>query len=70
MLKRFSLSRGSRRYKLTKVVYLFKPSGRSLNEYYTMLRGFWEELDAMNELPRIATGAKDVTRVLNALLKQ
>ncbi|KAJ8433489.1 hypothetical protein Cgig2_018023 [Carnegiea gigantea] len=42
----------------------------SFYKYYAMLRGIWEELDAMNELPRITTGAEDVTRLLNALLKQ
>ncbi|KAJ8428822.1 hypothetical protein Cgig2_021077 [Carnegiea gigantea] len=62
-----SKSLRSRKYKLIKVVYLFKPSGRSLNEYYTMLRGLWEELDAMNELPRITTEADDVTNFLKCI---
>ncbi|KAJ8449705.1 hypothetical protein Cgig2_001361 [Carnegiea gigantea] len=68
--RRFSLSQGSRKYKLIKDVYSVKQDGHSVSKYYTVMRGIWEELNAMNELPRMTTIAEDVTRFLNALLKQ
>ena len=67
--RRFSLSQGSRKYKLIKDVYSVKHDGHSVSEHHTVLRGIWEELNAMNELPRMTTVAEDVTRFLNALLK-
>ncbi|KAJ8436759.1 hypothetical protein Cgig2_030117 [Carnegiea gigantea] len=68
--KRLSLSQGSRKYKLIKDVYSVKQDDTSVSDYYTLMRGIWEELDAMNELPRITTVGEDITQFLNALLKQ
>ncbi|KAJ8440248.1 hypothetical protein Cgig2_001583 [Carnegiea gigantea] len=65
--KWFSLSQGSRKYKFIKDVYSFKQDGSTVSEYYKMLRGVWEELDAMNELPRITTMAEDIANFLNFL---
>ncbi|KAJ8438024.1 hypothetical protein Cgig2_030005 [Carnegiea gigantea] len=58
---------GSRKYKLIKDVYSFKQDDSTVSEYYTMLRGVWKELDAMNELPRITAMADDITNFLNFL---
>ncbi|PWA99850.1 hypothetical protein CTI12_AA002610 [Artemisia annua] len=50
---RFALSNGSHKYKLNKETYGIMHSGRSISEYYTNMKCVWEELDSMNELPRI-----------------
>ena len=42
----------------------------SVSEYYTKIRGIGEELDAMSELPTIASMTEDITAFLNALAKQ
>ena len=67
--KRLSLSQGSHKYKLIKDVYSVKQDGTSVSDYDTLMRGVWEEHDAMNELPRITTVGEGITQFLNALLK-
>ena len=47
-----------------------KQNGCSVSEYYTRMRGIWEELDAMSDLPRITIVAEEVVNFLQALAKQ
>ncbi|PWA40785.1 hypothetical protein CTI12_AA524710 [Artemisia annua] len=64
---RFALSNGSHKYKLNKETYEIMQSGRPVSEYYTNMKCVWEELDSMNELPRIVNITNEVAVFLNAL---
>ena len=67
---RFALSNGSHKYKLNKETYGIMQSGRSISEYYTNMKCVWEELDSMNELPRIVNITQEIVVFLNALNTQ
>ncbi|GKA58807.1 cysteine-rich receptor-like protein kinase 8 [Tanacetum coccineum] len=67
---RFSLSAGSRKYKLNKDTYELTQSGCSVGEYYTKMKCVWEELDNLNTLPFITTNTPEITMFLTALNKQ
>ncbi|PWA63000.1 hypothetical protein CTI12_AA355130 [Artemisia annua] len=67
---RFALSNGFHKYKLNKETYGIMQSGRSISEYYTNMKCVWEELDSMNELPRIVNITQEVVVFLNALNTQ
>jgi len=68
--QRFSLSNGARKYKLNKDLYALRQNTNSISEYYTQIKGIWEELDAMCDLPRINGASEEVTNFLQALAKQ
>ena len=70
MEKRFHISNGSRKYKLNKDVYALKQNNCPISEYYTRMRGIWEELDAMNDLPRLTIETTEITNFLQALSRQ
>jgi len=67
---RFAVSNGSRKYKLNRDIYNLKQNGDSVNEYYTKMRGVWEELSAMNDLPKFTSVNEEVTNFLQALARQ
>ncbi|GKC86067.1 cysteine-rich receptor-like protein kinase 8, partial [Tanacetum coccineum] len=50
---RFSLSNGSRKYKLSKDTFGISQQGSYVSEYYTKMKCVWEELDSMNNFPRL-----------------
>ncbi|PWA80700.1 hypothetical protein CTI12_AA114230 [Artemisia annua] len=67
---RFALSNGSHKYKLNRETYGIMQSGRYISEYYTNMKCVWEELDSMNELPRIVNITPEVAVFLQALNTQ
>ncbi|KAJ8426546.1 LOW QUALITY PROTEIN: hypothetical protein Cgig2_002066 [Carnegiea gigantea] len=64
--RRFAVSNGARKYKLNKHVYNLK----QINEYYTWMRGIWEELSAMNDLRPFSIVTDEIISFLQALAKQ
>jgi len=68
--KRFAFANGSRKYHLNKQTYSLKHDGQSISYYYTKMKGAWEELESMSDLPCITTNAKDVTQFLAWIHKQ
>ncbi|PWA74850.1 hypothetical protein CTI12_AA247640 [Artemisia annua] len=67
---RFSLSNGSRKYKLSKECFEIQQHGGSVSEYYTKLKCVWEELDSMTVLPRLMTVTPEMSGYLIAVEKQ
>jgi len=68
--QRFSLSNGSRKYRLNKEIYEVKQNHGPVSEYYTKLRCLWEELESMSQLPKISVMTEEVTLFLQAWTKQ
>ena len=68
--RRFSLSDGSRKYKLNKDTYEITQSGGLIGEYYTRMKCVWEELDNLNVFPVIGNVTNEVSVFLTALSKQ
>lgn len=68
--KRFSLTNGSRKYKLNKELYETKQNGKKISEYYTRMKIIWEELESLHTLPTITTITTEVNAFLTSLNKQ
>ncbi|PWA54908.1 hypothetical protein CTI12_AA431400 [Artemisia annua] len=68
--KEFSLSDGSRKYKLNKDTYEISQSGGSVGEYYTKMKCVWEGLDNLNVLPVLSVMTPEISTFLTALNKQ
>lgn len=67
---RFSLSNGSRKYKVNKDIYELKKNNTTISEYYTQMKGLWEEVNAHNELPKLTEITSKISEFLKALAKQ
>ncbi|XP_074355693.1 uncharacterized protein LOC141695336 [Apium graveolens] len=65
--KRFMLTNGSRKYKLTRGLFVVKQNGMSVTEYFTALSSIWEELESMNILPSVKSTTAEVTALLKAI---
>ncbi|KAK1404014.1 CCHC-type domain-containing protein [Heracleum sosnowskyi] len=62
--QRFSLTNGSRKYKLSKDLYDIKQGNLTVNDYYIAMRTIWEELDSMNGLLAVSNPNEEVTKLL------
>ncbi|GJU13567.1 retrovirus-related pol polyprotein from transposon TNT 1-94 [Tanacetum coccineum] len=67
---RFSLSNGSRKYKLSKDTFVISQQGSSMSEYYTRMKCVLEELDLMNNFPRLVTITPEISVFLSVVEKQ
>lgn len=70
LARRFELSNGSRKYKLTKELFGITQNKMSVNDYFTKISSLWEELDSMNILPTVTTATVQVTALLKAIETQ
>ncbi|XP_021735117.1 uncharacterized protein LOC110701794 [Chenopodium quinoa] len=62
--RRFSLTNGSRKYKLNKDLYETKQQGKNISEYYTRMKAIWKELESIHVLSVIT----DITSEVSAFL--
>lgn len=67
LAKRFSLTNGSHKYKLSRDLFNLKQNGAKVHEYFTSLSSLWEELDSMNGLPTVDIMTPNVTKLLMAI---
>lgn len=65
--RRYLVSNGSRKYKLNKDIYEARQQGKTITDYYTELKGMWEELDSLNHLPPITTMTAEINTFISAL---
>ncbi|KAL2928226.1 Antiviral helicase SKI2, partial [Bienertia sinuspersici] len=68
--QRYSVTNGSRKYRLTKEIYDMKQKGRNISAYYTDMRALWEELEDMNDLPLITAMTAEVRRYVETIKQQ
>ncbi|XP_010683873.1 uncharacterized protein LOC104898483 [Beta vulgaris subsp. vulgaris] len=68
--QRFTLTNGSRKYKLNKDLYEARQQGKAVSEYYTTTRCYWKELESLNSLPPITSVTAEVTAFVEALTMQ
>ena len=68
--QRFFISNGSRKYRIKKEIYEIKQNHTPVSEYYIRLQCCWEEIEAMNVLPKITIVSDEVKIFLQVLTKQ
>ena len=67
LARRYTVSNGSLKYKLNRDLYSQKQGTCGINEYYTRMKGMWEELESLDQLPIVTTTGDDITKFLEAL---
>lgn len=65
--RRFSLTNGSRKYKLSKDLFSLKQNEMTISEYYTTMSSLWEEIESMTVLPRVTVVSDEITDLLKAI---
>ncbi|XP_074366651.1 uncharacterized protein LOC141707382 [Apium graveolens] len=68
--KRFMLTNGSRKYKLTRDLFSLKQNKMKINDYFTTLSSLWEEIDSINTLPIVTPTADDIAKFMTTLQSQ
>lgn len=63
----FSVTNESRKYKLNKELYENRQNNMPINDYYTLMKSLWEEVDCMNILPVITNPNAKVKKLLKAI---
>ena len=58
--QRFSITNGSRKYKLSKEIFDTKQNGKIVSEYYIQMKVLWEELESLNALPSITNITSEI----------
>ncbi|XP_048492803.1 uncharacterized protein LOC125493466 [Beta vulgaris subsp. vulgaris] len=69
-LRRFTVSNGSRKYRMNKKTYEVKMNERLVSEYYTYLRVLWEELESLTNYPAITNVNAEITAFIEAVNQQ
>lgn len=67
--QRFALSNGSRKHRLNKEVYDLKQANASISEFYTRLKCIWEELESMEDLPKLTVITQEMRTFLKNLTR-
>ena len=65
--QRFSVTNGSRKYKLSKEIFDTKQNGKSISEYYIQMKALWEELESLNALSSITNITSEIRHFLKTL---
>ncbi|XP_074374360.1 uncharacterized protein LOC141714758 [Apium graveolens] len=65
--KRFSLTNGSRKYKLNKDLFSLKQNNMKISDYFTTMSSLWEEIDSMNILPTVSVLTPEIAALLKAI---
>ena len=68
--RRFNLSNGLRKYTLNKDINATKQNNSSSSDYYTRTKSIWEELNALDDLPKITIVTDELTKFLNSLARK
>ncbi|KAL2932234.1 Vacuolar protein sorting-associated protein 11-like protein [Bienertia sinuspersici] len=68
--KRFSMTDGTRKYKLNRDAYDLKQKGKSVNEYYIAMKAIWDELDALDDYPSITTVNAEIRALVDVMNKE
>ncbi|KAL2892790.1 Retrovirus-related Pol polyprotein from transposon TNT 1-94 [Bienertia sinuspersici] len=68
--RRFTVSNGALKYRLSKALYDTKQNETSINDYYTRLCVLWEELENLNDYPVITQMTPEVRAYVGAIKKQ
>lgn len=61
---RFSLTNGSRKFKLNKDIYDLKQGSLTINDYYSAMKTIWEELESLNILHVVTNPTAEITKLL------
>ncbi|KAL2922415.1 Translation initiation factor IF-3 [Bienertia sinuspersici] len=67
---RFSLTNGTRKYKLNKAVYDLRQKDKSVLEYYTKIKALSDDINAMRNLPPITSMTPEVLSFVKALNRE
>ncbi|KAL2896107.1 Protein IRON-RELATED TRANSCRIPTION FACTOR 2 [Bienertia sinuspersici] len=68
--RRFSMTDGTRKYKLNMDAYDLKQKGKTMNEHYTVMKAIWNELDALDDHPPITVMNPEIRSLVNNMSRR